>query len=149
MTRAHRHAGIFRRQCASALVLLLASSVATLARAEVEVQGSAAEVRVVTSQNTVADVLSALGARFNMRYRSATPLDGAAQATYAGPVEQVISRLLDGYNYVIKRNSDTIEVLVLGNGGNIAIPPPAVKPVVPVAAAPNSAAPKDVVSRWR
>jgi hypothetical protein len=131
------------------LALLLASSVATPARAEVEVQGSAAAVRVVTSQSTVADVLSALGGRFNMRYRSATPLDGAAQATYSGPVEQVISRLLDGYNYVVKRNPDRIEVIVLGRSGNVAIPPPAAKPVVPVAAAPNSAAPKDVVSRWR
>ena len=148
MTRAFRQGATSRWRCAGVLALLIAS-VATPARAEVDVQGSAEAVRVVTSQSTVADVLWALGARFNMRYRSAAPLDRAAQATYSGPIEQVISRLLDGYNYVLKRNPDTIEVLVLGRSGNIAMPPPAAKPVVPVAAAPNSAAPKDVVSRWR
>jgi hypothetical protein len=138
-----RYAQTARRRCLSVLALLLACGVTT-ADAEVNVQGSAAAVRVVTSQNSVAEVMSALGATFNIRYRSATPLDGAAQATYSGPVEQVLSRLLDGYNYVIKRKPDAIEVIVLGRGGSIAIPPPAPKPAVS-----NAAAPKDVVSRWR
>jgi len=55
-----------------------------------------------TSQDAIADVLSALAATFNVQYRTGIPLDAAASKSYAGSFRQVISRLLDGYNYVIK-----------------------------------------------
>src|SRR5215470_16588022 len=110
MTRVRRHVLSCGWQCSSVVALTLACGAATPAAAEVNVEGNAAAVRVVTSRDTVADVLSALGTTFNVRYRSATALDAAAQASYSGSVEQVIARLLDGYNYVIKRKAETIEV---------------------------------------
>jgi len=50
---------------------------------------------------------------------------------------QVLTRLLDGYNYVVKREPDTIEIVVLGARGEVAIPPP------------KAAPPKGIVSQWR
>src|SRR5262249_36098119 len=51
--------------------------------------------------------------------------DTAADATYSGSFRQVISRLLDGYSYVIKADdSKTTEIVVLGKRGEAAIPPP-------------------------
>jgi hypothetical protein len=122
----------------SALAVALACSVATPASAEVNVEGTADAVRVTTARDPISDVLSAL-APFNVRYRTAIPLDKAAQASYSGSVGEVLSRLLDGYNYVIKRNQQTTEVLVLGGGGQVAVPPPA----------PKAAPAKSILSQWR
>jgi hypothetical protein len=131
----------FMRRSRHALGLgaALICGVATSARAEVHVEGSPLAVRITTSQDAIADVLSAVATTFNVRYRTAIPLDAAASATYSGSFGQVISRLLDGYNYVIKTDLETTEIVVFGRHGEVAIPPPA--PAAPPA--------KGIVSQWR
>ena len=119
------------------LAAALACSLATSAAAEVRIDGTAAAVRVTTSRDSIADVLAAFAPDFKLRYRAAVPLDAAANAVYAGSLGQVIARLLDGYNFIVKRDPDGIEVVVLGRRGDIAVPP-----------APPAAS-KGVVSRWR
>lgn len=119
--------------------MLICGAPAT-AGAEVRVEGSAASVHVSTDQDTIADVLSALGAAFRLRYRSAVPLSAAAGPAYSGSLRQVIARLLDGYNYLVKVDQETTEISVLGSRGQAAIPP---------APAAKAAMPPDVVSRWR
>jgi hypothetical protein len=114
-------------------------SAPAVARAEVRIEGSAAAMRVSTNQDTIADVLSALNVAFKLRYRSAVPLSAAADATYSGSVRQVITHLLDGYNYLVKVDQETTEIIVLGHRGQAAIPAPA----------PKAAMTPDVVSRWR
>jgi len=130
-----------RRQCSFALVTAIACSLATTARTEVQVEGNPTEVRVTTSKDTISDVLSAFGATFNVQYRTAIPLAAPALATYSGSFGQVIARLLDGYNYVIKTNRETTEIVIYGRSGEVSIPPKA----LPVTALPV----KDVLSRWR
>jgi hypothetical protein len=129
------------RQCARAFTLsaAFAGSIPTIAGAEVQVEGSPAAIRVTTSQDAISDVLSAFAATFNLQYRTAIPLDAAANASYSGSFAQVISRLLDGYNYVIKRDRETTEIVVFGKRGEVAIPPPSPK-------APTN---KSILSRWR
>ena len=112
-----------------------------IAGAEVRIAGNAAAMRVSTGQDTIADVLSALGAAFGVRYRTAIPLRATAGSTYSGSVRQVIVRLLDGYNYLLKVDRESIDVVVLGVSSQAAIPPPAPAPKAPVS--------PDVVSRWR
>jgi hypothetical protein len=105
----------------------------TIARAEVRVEGSPAAVRVTTSRDAISDVLSALAATFNVQYRTAIPLNAAAGAIYSGSFRQVISRLLDGYNYTIKTDdSKTTEIVILSRRGEAVNPPkaPADKPEV-------------------
>jgi hypothetical protein len=127
-----------RSRCAfglGAALMCLAAS----ARAEVHVEGSRAAVRITTSQDAIADVLSAVAATFNVGYRTAIPLDAPANAAYAGSFGQVMSRLLDGYNYVIKTDQGSTEIVVFGRHGEVAIPPPA----------PKAPPPKGIVSQWR
>jgi hypothetical protein len=116
--------------------MALTCGLATAAAAEVRVEGSPAAVRVTTSQDAIADVLSALAVNFNVQYRTAIALDAAANPSYSGSVGQVIARLLDGYNYIIKRDQESTEVVVFGKRGEMAIPPKAPPP-------------KGVLSRWR
>ena len=128
-----RRAIMRQYRCGIWLLAVLICGLATTARAEVHVEGIPAAVRVTTSRDAISDVLSAFAATFNVRYRSAVPLDATADASYSGSFTQVISRLLDGYNYVIKRDRETIEIV------EVSIPPPA-----------SSTPPaKGIVSQWR
>jgi hypothetical protein len=130
---------VMTRRYEQALVLLaaLTCGLATTARTEVRVEGTPAALRVTTSQDKIADVLSAFSSALNVQYRSSIPLDATAGASYSGSLAQVLTRLLDGYNYVVKREPDTIEIVVLGARGEVAIPPP------------KAAPPKGIVSQWR
>jgi hypothetical protein len=128
-----------RLSCAFGLSAVITCALTTIARAEVHVEGTATAVRVTTGQDNIADVLSALAGPFNVTYRTAIPLDVAARSNYAGSFAQVIARLLDGYNYVIKREQKSTEIVVFGKYGEVAIPPPA--PTPPVV--------KSVISQWR
>src|SRR4051794_40201092 len=101
MTKTIQRATLHQRSIALATALI--RGFATLAYADVHVEGTPAAVRINTSQDTIADVLSAFASPFNLKYRSAVPLDAAANTSYSGSLGQVISRLLDGYNYVVKK----------------------------------------------
>jgi len=58
------------------------------------------------------------------RCNTAPPFPRRARAgNLFGLVRQVISRCLDGYNYVIKRNPETTEIVVYGRRGEVTIPP--------------------------
>jgi len=130
-----KRAGARRHRCSFGLALALTCGLATIACAEVKVEGNPMAVRVTTSEDAIADVLSAFAATLNVQYRTAIPLDVAANKSYSGSFAQVISRLLGGYNYVIKRDQDTIEIVILGRRGEVSA---------------TSAAPtKGIFSRWR
>src|SRR6516165_7871225 len=93
-------------------VVALACALATIARAEVHVEGDATAARVTTNQETISEVLSALAAALHFRYRTAVRLDQSANAVYSGSLREVIARLLEGYNYVVRGNHGTIEIIV-------------------------------------
>jgi hypothetical protein len=117
----------------------LVAGVSTASRAEINVEGTATAMRVTTSQDRMSDMLSALGAAFNVRYRTAVGLDDVVSGTYSGSLRQVLSRLLDDYNYVIRTDQDTIDVVVVGRHGER-----------PVAVQPSPASPaKNIASQWR
>ena len=139
MTRIVQREILGQRRRTFALTALFACGLATIARAEVHVEGSPAAVRVTTGHDAISDVLSAFAVAFNVQYRTAIPLDATAKATYSGSFGQVLSRLLDGYNYVIKTEQETIEIVVFGRHGEIAIPGPA----------PEAPTDKSILSRWR
>jgi hypothetical protein len=143
MTTTVQRAAKRRRRWALGLSTVFACGLAAFActevRAEVRVEGDSAAVRVVTDHAAISDVLSAFAGNFKVRYRTSVPLDAAANATYAGSFGQVISRLLDGYNYVVKKDQDTTEIIVFGRHGQVAIPAPV----------PKAAPAAGILSRWR
>jgi hypothetical protein len=136
MTGTIQRANLRHRRCSFGLVLTLTCSLAASAYADVHVEGTPAAVRVTTSQDSISDVLLAFAAPFKVKYRSAIPLDAAANATYSGSFTQVISRLLDGYNYVIKKDRQTTEIVIFGKRGEVSIPP-------------KEPPAKGILSRWR
>ena len=86
------------------------------------VRGDMAAVRLDARRTTIADALSALNAAFNMSYRSSIALDDEINGTYAGSLRRVLSRVLDGYNYVIKQYDAKLDVIILGRRGERAFP---------------------------
>jgi hypothetical protein len=120
------------------LTLGLICGLATSAAASVQVEGTPATLRITTDHDAVDQVLAALAATLKVKYRSAIRLETAAHATYSGSLREVIARLLDGYNYVVKRDGPATEIVVFGRRGELAIPPPA-----------RSAPPAGILSRWR
>jgi hypothetical protein len=118
---------------------VLACSLATVTHAEVKIEGSLAEVRITTDKEAISEVLSAFGGAFEVRYRTAIALDAAAGTAYSGSFGQVISRLLDGYNYIIKKDQETIEIVIFGRRGELTIPAPATR-IPPT---------KGILSRWQ
>jgi hypothetical protein len=125
-----------KRGCLLGAVAALACGLATGAPAEVRVEGNSNALRVTASGDALSDVLSAFGARLPVKFRTSVPLDAEINGAYSGSLSQVVSRLLDGYNYVIKQDSALTEILVFGKRGEAAVSP---KPV--------SAG--GVLSRWR
>jgi hypothetical protein len=122
---------------AALLFGVVSAGVATAVRAEVKVEGTVTDLHVTTGKDTISQVLSALAVSFNLRYRSSVGLDAVAGATYSGSLGEVIGRLLDGYSYVIKKDHDIVEVVVVGSNGG--------RPI-PVQAPPPK---KDIRSQWR
>ena len=105
------------------IVPLLITAYAASARAEIQVEGSAAHVRVHAQDAAAADVLAALAARFGLRVRG-TIRDRRISGDLTGPLRRVIARVLEGDDYVIRTRGDGIEVTVLGTASTIAVPAP-------------------------
>ena len=95
---------------------------------KLSIEGDAAALHVVVQQTTIEDVLSALKG-FNVRYRSSIGLDELLNGTYAGSLDNVVARLLNGYNYAIKLGSSGLEVTIFGKGDVFSVPGPNIIPV--------------------
>jgi hypothetical protein len=112
------------------MVSLVVAAYAASARAEIRVEGSAANVHVNARDATAADVLAALTERFGLRVRG-TVGDRRIDSDFDGPLRRVIARVLDGYNYVIRTRGDGLEVMVLDTASPNAVPPPIYAPPSP------------------
>jgi hypothetical protein len=78
------------------------------------VQADASAVQIVAKQSPLGNVLDALAAQLPIRYEARTGLQSTITGTFNGHLEQVLGRLLQGYNYVITLQGPTIEVIILG-----------------------------------
>jgi hypothetical protein len=131
-----QHATPRQRRRLLGAVTALACCLGTTVSAEVRVAGDLNALRVSASGDTLSDVLSAFGTLFPVKYRTSLPLTGEVNGAYSGSFSQVVSRLLDGYNYVIKKDQGLTEILVFGKKGEAMVPLKA-----PIA--------KGDLSRWR
>jgi hypothetical protein len=124
-----------------AAVTALACAMATSAFAEIHIEGNPGALRLSASGDALSDVLSALGTSWPVKYRSSSPLDAPIEGAYSGSLSQVVARLLDDYNYVIKQDAGRTEIVVFGRRGEAAI-----APALPSAQVPAS---RTTLSRWR
>jgi hypothetical protein len=97
---------------AIAFGITLISSASALAKAQVE--GAREAVRVAAESSSIEEILAALGATFELRYRSSTNLAKQLSGTYQGSLERVVRRVLEGYDFVLKSENGKLDVTVLG-----------------------------------
>jgi hypothetical protein len=93
------------------------------------VQGDAQAMKVEVRRTTIGDVLLKLAAAFDVSYRAAVPLNDELSGTYAGSLGYVIARLLDGYDYVIRREGSSFDITILERVGGEAVVAPRQHPV--------------------
>lgn len=111
----------------------------SVASATVLVEGNRSDLRVMSENESIANVLAAVSVTLNLKVRSAIPLETASNKVYLGSFASVIAQLLSGYNYVIRYDDGATEVIVLGKRG--------AAPVAPEP--PKKSEPKGIASRWR
>jgi hypothetical protein len=136
---ADRHATRCDRHAALAVAMGLACGLIAPANADIRVDGDLRALQVRASGDSLADVLARFDTLFAVKLRSSIPLKSEVSGSYSGSLSQVVARLLDGYNYVIKIDRDLTEILVFGRAGEAAIAPKA-RPATPA---------KTVTARWR
>jgi hypothetical protein len=128
----------FVRRCLAAvtLSLLALGSAAAGAAVRVDVQsgggGGSGGVVVNASGATVAEILTALGETGDLHYRSSVDLGRTVSGTYKGTLQQVVSRLLEGYNFTLQVSDNRIEAVIIGLSGTT---PTTGQPTTAVAAA--------------
>jgi hypothetical protein len=99
----------------AAIVLGVALAMApTSVLADVHVAGSPEAVSIDAQNTSIKEILAALGNAFDVHYQSSANLDKQLTGTYEGSLRWVVTRLLEGYNFIIRTNQGRIEVTVLG-----------------------------------
>lgn len=99
-----------------------AATVGVYAGGRVQLQGDADVVRVEARDATIAVVLAAIATAYHVQYRSSTVLDEPISGTYSGSLSRVMGRLLADYDYVIKRDSSGLQVIIVAKRGARAVP---------------------------
>jgi hypothetical protein len=80
----------------------------------VKVAGTAEKLKLEVSNATVDNALAALRSAVDFKCLCSPPLDRRVTGVYQGNIRRVLSRLLEGYDYVIKTSpSGMVEVIVL------------------------------------
>lgn len=123
------------------LVVALAVD-AVPARAGMRVEGDASAVRIIADRAPISDVLNVLRTRFNVRYETMIKLETVLTGTYSGPVEEVLPRVLTGFNYIITKKDGVFTVVVVGRPGDATVPAEATQ-TAPLPASTS------VTSKWR
>jgi hypothetical protein len=99
---------------AAAIGLGMALAIApTWAWAETQVHGTPQAVVVAAQNATVEEVLVALTDTFKVEFRSAANLDKRITGTYQGTLQQAVSHILKGYDFVVKSGQAGLEITLL------------------------------------
>jgi hypothetical protein len=89
------------------------------------VHGEPAIVKLELRATPVSEALTKLYSTYNVSYRSSIELSETLDGTYKGSLRQVISRLLDGYDFIIARDGADLHVIILARKGEHAVAAPA------------------------
>lgn len=83
------------------------------ASAQVLVDGPQDAVHIEANDVSLQEVLAALQAKFNLRYRSDDALETRKTGIFDGPLPRVTARILEGYDFAMQVTPQGIDVLVL------------------------------------
>ena len=81
----------------------------------IRLAGTADKLQLELTDATVRDTLAALQSAFDLKCRCPPALNRRVTGVYQGNIGRILSRLLDGYDFVIKTSpSGAIEVIIPG-----------------------------------
>jgi hypothetical protein len=84
------------------------------ANAETIIATAGDNIIVETHDGSVLAALAAIGGKFDLHLRGLSSLDRPIEGRYEGSLRGVVTRLLNGYDYVMKIDGGRVEVVVLG-----------------------------------
>ena len=85
------------------------------AHAGTEIRGAADAMYLRVEDATLSEVLAALSNEFKLKYPSQQTVDRILSGTYSGTLRHVLTRILDGSNYIIRFSDEDIEIKVLAS----------------------------------
>ncbi len=106
------------------------------ASAEVSISGQANALRIETRGATLDEVLRALQAAFKFQYQDTGTLNDVISGTYSGSLRGVVTRLLEGHDFVMHGSLSDLSVEIIASKNA-----PAAGRVVSIKAAPAAGAP--------
>jgi hypothetical protein len=99
------------------IALGFASAIASTAvLADVQVRGNPGAVDVVAQNASIEEILINLSSAFDVKLRSSANLEKQLTGTYRGSLQQVLTRVLDGYDFILKSEKGGAAITVLGSG---------------------------------
>jgi hypothetical protein len=103
---------------ASILLALFVQALSTSVRAEVQITGGLDAIRVEARDVPVEELLTALSKAYGLQYRSSANLSPSVSGTFAGSLEQVLSRvlLLQGYDFLAETSEHGTIVAIYDKG---------------------------------
>jgi len=127
-SNAHRLRARFTAAIASALVGLQLNLPDGSALAATEVRGRLDDMELGAQNASVKEVLETLAAHYKLTYRVPANLPSDLTIQCSGTLRQILERVLDGNDYILKVSEDSMEVVVLGVSGAtaVAIPGPVI-----------------------
>lgn len=96
------------------LFAALFQAVSTPSRAEILVTGAVNAVRLEARKASLEQVLDALGSLSELHYQTSVAFSESITGNYNGSLREVVSRLLQGYNFVIIVSAGIVDVKVYG-----------------------------------
>ncbi len=116
----------------SILLATFLQALSMSARADVQVTGESDSITVEAKEASVEEVLTALKKAYGLQYGSSANLSRFISGTFAGSLQQVVSRVLvlQGYDFIAETSAQGVIVAVYGKS---------TAPVSTVAVAPQAA----------
>lgn len=111
------------------------------ARAEVVVEGNAESMRLEAKRATIVQILAALRTEFGIRYRAGIADTRPVTGDFVGSLDQVVARVLDDYDYVVKRSPDVVEIVLVSQRKPVDVADTGEPKPTPVVRAPIVTAP--------
>ncbi len=111
---------------------IFVQALSTGARAEIQITGESDAIKVEAKEASVEELLTALRKAYGLQYWSSANLNQSVSGTFAGSLEQVVSRalVLQGYDFIAETSAQGTIVAVYGKS---------TAPVSTVAMAPQAA----------
>ena len=97
---------------AAPVAALFLQALAMRAQADVQVSGETDAIKMVASDASLGEVLNALGTQYGVQSRLPPNLDRSVSGTFGGSLPQLLSRLLQGYNFVVESTPSGTKVVV-------------------------------------